>query len=199
MTTEPAASLADHADLRRKKRAARRALHGLERQSAEAAIIAHIRGLTGYRSASRVGTFIAFDGEPNLSTLQQHDSGKQFCVPVIGRRSMRFASLDPGRATTGNRFGIPEPLRPQFVPTGSLDVVLTPLVAFDDAGVRVGVGGGYYDRCFAGLRNRLLWFRPRLVGIAFECQHVQDITASPWDVPLWGVITEHGFRSFLRR
>ena len=52
----------------------------------------------------------------------------------------------------------------------SLDLVLTPLVAFDRRGTRVGVGAGYYDRCFRFLRLREIWRKPKLVGCAYQLQ-----------------------------
>ena len=67
------------------------------------------------------------------------------------------------------------------------------LVAFDAAGNRLGMGAGYYDRA---LRRRLErstpWRRPRLIGVAYACQQVPAIPASPWDVPLDLVVTERG-------
>jgi 5-formyltetrahydrofolate cyclo-ligase len=69
-------------------------------------------------------------------------------------------------------------------------------VAFDDHGVRLGVGRGYYDRTFKFLRHRSLWRRPKLLGVAYELQHVGLLTPSSWDVPLWGVVTNARVRRF---
>jgi 5-formyltetrahydrofolate cyclo-ligase len=80
-----------------------------------------------------------------------------------------------------------------------LDLVLTPLVAFDDRGVRIGVGRGYYDRCFRFLRGRSTWKRPKLLAVAYELQHLPVIEENVWDVPLWGAVTEAGVRRFDRR
>ena len=71
-----------------------------------------------------------------------------------------------------------------------LDVCIVPTVAFDDAGHRIGMGGGYYDRCFEHLVHRTHWSQPKLVGFAFECQRFEHIDPSPWDVPLDYVFTE---------
>jgi len=77
-------------------------------------------------------------------------------------------------------------------PLAALDIALVPLVAFDDYGRRLGMGGGYYDRTFAYLRHREHWRRPKLIGVAFEFQRVAELPAQPWDVPLDGIITEKG-------
>jgi 5-formyltetrahydrofolate cyclo-ligase len=73
-----------------------------------------------------------------------------------------------------------------------LDLVLVPLVGFDARGNRLGMGGGFYDRHFAFLRNRRAWRRPLLIGIAFDVQRVPRLSDAAHDVPLWGIVTERG-------
>jgi 5-formyltetrahydrofolate cyclo-ligase len=182
--------------LRKSMRRARRAVVGAARAEAEASIVHHIRANPVFRAARRVGTFMAFDGEPELAPLIGLSPRHEFFIPVIDQRSMRFAALDTAAGQHRNFFGIAEPRKPRFVQSTTLDLVLTPLVAFDDHGVRVGVGRGYYDRCFAYLGSRRLWLRPKLLGVAFACQHVNFIAANSWDVPLWGVVTEDSLRIF---
>jgi 5-formyltetrahydrofolate cyclo-ligase len=52
------------------------------------------------------------------------------------------------------------------------------------------MGGGYFDRYFSFLRHRQHWLHPKLIGVAFDCQKVEEIPANPWDIPLYSVITE---------
>ena len=56
-------------------------------------------------------------------------------------------------------------------------------------------GAGYYDQCFAFLHRRNLSFRPKLVGVGYCFQEVAALPRDPWDVPLWGVVCERGFRA----
>ena len=72
----------------------------------------------------------------------------------------------------------------------ALDLVITPLVAFDAEGNRMGMGGGYYDRSFAWRKRRRIWRGPMLVGYAYELQKLNSIRASDWDVPMDAVVTE---------
>ena len=91
---------------------------------------------------------------------------------------------------TLNRFGIWQPLSGRSLDVCELDVVVTPLVAFDQNGNRIGMGGGYFDRTFAFLRHRDNWLRPKLIGVAFECQQVEEISPNPWDIRLFRIFTE---------
>ena len=80
-----------------------------------------------------------------------------------------------------------EPAQAEFVtPTA----VLAPLVAFDDRGHRLGMGGGYYDRFFAATPDAAR------IGIAHECQRAPTLPATPSDVSLTAVVTENGWQSF---
>jgi len=68
-----------------------------------------------------------------------------------------------------------------------------PLVGFDPAGNRLGMGKGFYDRCFA-FRGRNPGSsparrRPILAGLAHDCQQVERIPAEEWDVRLDVIFT----------
>lgn len=111
-----------------------------------------------------------------------------------GRRENRlwFLPYRPGEPLHPNRFGIPEPSRHRgrIGPPWNLDLLLVPLVGFDADCNRIGMGGGFYDRTLAYLRHRTHWRRPRLIGIAHECQRVEQIHPRTWDIPLDAVATE---------
>jgi 5-formyltetrahydrofolate cyclo-ligase len=169
-----------------------------QRTAADAAIANHVLKLGAFRSARRVAVFLAFDGEPSLKRVAEAAAriGKRVYVPTITRTRMRFVELRPRASLGANVFGILEPEVFAPIDPRRLDLVLTPLVAFDDRGVRIGVGRGYYDRCFHFLLARSMWRRPKLLGVAYELQHVAEIQPEPWDVPLWGAVSEAGFRRF---
>jgi 5-formyltetrahydrofolate cyclo-ligase len=185
-------------ELRRELRTQRRALPDPVRAAADRVIRMHIRALPEFRRAQRVALYLAFDGEPSLAPLidAAKRQRKQLYVPVLRGMNMTFAELAPGGTLAVNFFGIMEPKLGTKLDARDLDLVLTPLVAFDDHGVRVGVGRGYYDRCFRFLRHRSHWRRPKLLGVAYELQRVPPLVPSTWDVPLWGVVTEVGVQRF---
>jgi 5-formyltetrahydrofolate cyclo-ligase len=90
---------------------------------------------------------------------------------------------------TYNKFGILEPKLDQTLvkPVKELDLICTPLVAFDSHGHRLGMGGGYYDRTLAH------WFKTgegaQPMGLAHDCQHVEQLPTEAWDIPLPKIIT----------
>ena len=177
-------------------RAARRSINEIDRHAAQMALLSRLRCLPVYRSAQLIATYAAFDGEPDLEPLQTAGDAKQFCVPVIRGDTMAFAQISAETRYILNSFGIAEPANPEYIDPRYLDLVLTPLVAYDDDGVRIGVGRGYYDRCFSFLRTRQTWFRPKLLGIAFSLQRVSKLATHNWDIPLWGVVTEKSAQIF---
>jgi 5-formyltetrahydrofolate cyclo-ligase len=189
-STSPPAAPTGRADLRRQIRRQRRQFDATARAQADREILRRVRALPAFRTARRLGVYFAFDGEPSLAGLMRiaEKSGKTLYAPVITGATMHFARIRGPLAA--NRFGIAEPVQGAPFDARRLDLVLTPLVAFDDHGTRIGVGRGYYDRAFAFLLARKSWRRPRLLGIAYEFQRVPRLERSAWDVPLWGAVTE---------
>jgi len=144
--------------------------------------------------ARRIAMYLAVGGEIDCSSVLERavTAGREVYLPVLRGRALRFARYRPGDTLRSNCYGIGEPQVPavRLLSGLQLDVVLTPLVAFDRRGNRLGMGGGFYDRSFAFLRKRAAWQRPKLIGLAHHFQCVDKLNARPWDVPLHSVITD---------
>jgi 5-formyltetrahydrofolate cyclo-ligase len=187
-------------DLRRRLRDARRGLVPQVRRAAAEAAAAHVLALPVYKHARRVAAYMAVDAEldPEPFIGRARADGKEVYLPVLaGEQFLHFQAYAAGTPLRPNRYRIPEPvndpktaLRPAY-----LDLVLAPLVAFDVRGHRLGMGGGYYDRSFAFLKDARAK-GPALIGLAYECQKLAALPAESWDVPLVGVATEQQFYSF---
>lgn len=129
----------------------------------------------------------------------------QLFVPVIPPRgrTLGFVPLPPYPAKTHphlwmrNRYGIWEPRHtPQQCYTANqLDLLVMPLVGYADAGVRLGMGGGYYDYSLRH-KQRKPHARPFLLGLAYRCQYHPHIPADPWDIRLQACLTEQGLKCF---
>jgi 5-formyltetrahydrofolate cyclo-ligase len=120
------------------------------------------------------------------------DRNREVFLPVIRGRELIFAPYRPDSKFLRNYYGIPEPIckSSDFFLPSEIDVVLTPLVAFDKSGNRLGMGAGFYDRSFRFLKSRRRWVRPHLIGLAYEIQKTPKIKACSWDIPLPHVVTE---------
>jgi len=183
--------------LRKEMRLRRRAVAPVRRRLANRSIVTRLIALPAYRRARALAVYWPADGEPDVRALARHawSQGKRVYLPVVRRSgAMRFAPWRRGGKLRRNRYGIAEPVGAlRLVAAPRLDLLVMPLVAFDERGHRLGMGGGYYDRALAG-RRRL----PVLVGAAFSFQQAPAIPAQPWDVPIEFVITERGLRAMRR-
>ncbi len=181
--------------LREKFRARRRGLSADERRQACGAILINLQRFTQdladqqQKQPLAIAAYLAADGEADLAdwlTTSLH----WVYLPRINARAktMHFHRWQGHEPLYENQFGIGEPAAdaPQL-PAAELDLVLTPLVAFDTSGTRLGMGGGYYDRCFADIPSATM------VGVAFQCQQSPTfIPSEPWDRRLNAVVTEQG-------
>jgi len=146
-----------------------------------------------FRRSHVVGCYLPTDEEVDTWPIiaRALTMGKQVFAPVLGKNgSMHFRDLNANSSLSLNQFGLMEPQAGNFINPHHLDIVITPLVAFDSAGNRIGMGSGYFDRCFSFLRGRKTWLHPKLIGLAFDCQKINSITPNPWDIGLFRVITE---------
>ena len=153
----------------------------------------------------RAGFYIPSNGEIDVMPLLRcaRAMGMECFLPVVpgrGQRKLWFSRLGDKQAWVTNRYGIPEyhhaPAR--RLRARQLDVLFMPMLGFDTAGWRVGMGGGYYDASLAHLRFRRHWKKPRLIGVAFAAQEIERAPRDPWDVPLDGLLTERAYRKAKR-
>lgn len=158
------------------------------------ALARNLSGSLRVRVARRIACYLSNDGEIDLGPAMDllGRDGRRILLPVLRGERLWFLPYGSETPLVRNRFGIPEPAvsARHRCPARDLDLVLVPLVAFDAAGNRLGMGGGFYDRTFAYLGKRTAWRRPLLIGIAYEFQRVEALPAQPWDIPLQGIATE---------
>ena len=182
--------------IRRALRLRRRAVTKAERDASARLIAHHADCWLRLRPSWRIALYAALPEELDSTPLIElaRTRGCRLYLPRIDRhslgRKMQFVAMD-GRHRS-NRLGIAEPEGSQIIGARWLDVVFLPLVGFDSRGVRLGTGGGYYDRAFAFRRWRKVWHTPLLVGLAYSFQQLEVIIPAAHDVLLDAVITEKG-------
>lgn len=179
---------------------ARRQLTTSYREFASDRICESIRTSRRFRTARAVALYWPMPDE--VDVLHLIDCvGTRSCrvfLPVVKKnKTLGFAEVTADTQLRRNQYGIPEPDFAQGAEISPrlLDLVVTPLSAFDDSQNRVGMGGGYYDKTFAFRRHRRNWQRPRLIGVAFDVQRVAPITMNRWDVRIDAIVTEHAVYS----
>ena len=179
--------------LRKEMRRRRRSLSPLQQRQASKNFSRLLRSSPLFRFSKRIAFTMARDGEIDPAPLMQTalQRGKHCYLPVMSRFGpprLEFRRWQAGQRLVNGAWAIPEPCG-RRCPARVLNRVLTPLVAFDPHGNRLGMGKGFYDRSFAFLRRSSAQ-RPLLLGMAHECQRVERLEVASWDVPLRGIVTD---------
>jgi 5-formyltetrahydrofolate cyclo-ligase len=172
-------------ELRKELIAARRALSADAKAQADARIATRLKQWLEMQQVKTLGGYLAIAGEPDLSALyaQLPALGIELAMPVVLEKDqpLVFVRWQAGDALAKDASGTMAPvtrgdyLRP--------DAVLAPCIGFTESGLRLGFGGGYFDRTLAQMP------RPKAVGIAYAFAKV-DFAAEPHDVPLDAIITD---------
>ena len=161
----------DLARLRREIRAARRAVPPTERS----------------RISHAIATFRSLPEEIDTAPLNRllWPNGYHLYLPYVAGKGLPLAWYPYAESTPlvpdTACIPAPDPAAAPAIAALELDAVITPLVAHDAHGTRLGMGGGFYDRTFA---RKIPAAKPWLLGIAYPCQAVATLPRQPWDVPL---------------
>ena len=176
--------------LRREKIAAREALSAGERQAKSEEIARHIAALPEFQAARTVMLYRGIKGEVRLDHLTCLAPEKRYAYPLC-RDGGEMLALIPEDETAfkPGPFGIPEPdpSRSEEAKPEEIDLVICPCTSFDDAGRRLGMGGGYYDRFLPRCT------RAHVIAAAFACQRAEELPEEPHDVRMEQVVTEEDF------
>ncbi|MBW9432992.1 5-formyltetrahydrofolate cyclo-ligase [Atlantibacter hermannii] len=191
MTQQPL-PLSTRQQIRQQIRLRRKSLtHEQQTQAAQQAA-ARMMGFAPVVEAQTVAAFLSFDGELDTRPLIEGlwRAGKKVYLPVLhpfSAGNLLFLRYFPDSDLVLNHFKIHEPALDvrHVLPLNKLDVLITPLVAFDATGQRLGMGGGFYDRTLQNWRAHGLF----PVGYAHDCQQVDALPVEKWDIPLPAVIT----------
>lgn len=174
--------------IRRAMRRRRRSLAPAEVRAAALQLAQRAMALPAYRGAGHVLAYWAVDGEAPTEVLIERSfaENRRVYLPRMAAGQMIFAEYRPGATLRPGAYAIPEPRGAAFAPRREEPfVVFVPLVAWDDAGTRVGRGKGCYDRALSALAPG-----GTLVGLGYAFQQCANLPREPWDVPLQWVVTE---------
>jgi 5,10-methenyltetrahydrofolate synthetase len=181
-------SLYDRAELREHLIAQRQAL--ADRAERSALLQSVLRVWLVSRTERSIGGYWPIKGEfdplPALYRWSEVDAARRIGLPVMDKtaRTLRFHVWFPGCPMEPDAYNIPKPKGTEsFHP----QMLLVPCVGYGPMGVRMGYGGGFYDRTVAALQPR-----PFVVGLAYSNGFVPDLKARPKDLQVDAVLTEQG-------
>ena len=179
----------DKKEQRKAALAARRALSAGERAVFSKKICGRIARTKAFRNANTILAYLATWDEVDLSILCEKavKQGKEVAYPVSYKDGIMEAFVPDGpESLVKGLLGItaPDPERSELLKPEDIDLVLVPLVAFDEEKRRLGHGGGYYDRYLPKCTNA------KFVLVAFEAQKLPQIVTDPHDVLMNVLVTE---------
>jgi 5-formyltetrahydrofolate cyclo-ligase len=176
--------------------AARDAAEPIARERASASIAERVLDLPEVKRGDTVMAFWSFGSEVDTAPLIAglHARGIRVALPRIADGDIEPVAYAPGDPVSPTTFGACEPSVDEALDPAAIDVVVTPAVAFDRSGRRVGYGGGFYDRFFRRVGQGTV-----RAGIGFELQVVgDDLPAGRFDLGLDVLVTEAGVVRFRR-
>lgn len=210
--------MSERQTIRQAIRHARRQLSLHQQTLAAQQLVSQVAKQAHLASARTVALYLAQDGE--LDTLPLINwywaRGAQVALPVLHPccpGQLLFLRYQADTPMQANAFGILEPKLDVrlILPKPQLDIIYTPLVAFDNQGNRLGMGGGFYDRTlstntkvtntratnkkntYTSNPHANAQLSPRPVGLAHDCQQVNALPIASWDVPLPELVTPSRF------
>ncbi len=154
--------------------------------------------LPEFKEAATVASYVAKADEVQTSGIVAAAlaAGKSVVVPRAdpATGALRFASIGSISELSPGHFDVLEPRADaSVVPLGAAEVVVIPVVAWDEQGHRLGYGKGYFDRALSADPG------PLRVGLALEAQKESGLSQSSEDVPLDVIVTESRVLRFGRR
>ena len=125
-----------------------------------------------------------YDARRLAQRLRERGAVTALPVVVAPRQPLVFREWHPGVTLASGPLGIPYPVGSDpVVPTA----VLVPMNGWDEAGYRLGYGGGFFDRTLASLAKK-----PVVIGVSYELARLKTIRPQSWDIPMDWVVTERG-------
>ncbi|XP_068894224.1 5-formyltetrahydrofolate cyclo-ligase isoform X1 [Tenebrio molitor] len=160
------------------------------RQSRE--VLKKLLSLPSFQSSKRVSTYLSIDNEIDTEPIVRKifECGKECFVPrysKIGMEMVKLSSIEDWETLPVTSWGIKQPKlkddREDALKTGGLDFIVVPGVAFTSEGLRLGHGGGYYDKFLANIK-KCQEKPPACVALAFKEQVLEDLPTSETDVKI---------------
>jgi 5-formyltetrahydrofolate cyclo-ligase len=167
--------------------AMRETISAEQRQRIALAIAIELDTIVAANGCETIGLYWPIKHEINLlpwGDALARRPGVALCLPVVvtPKAPLEYWRWTQGEALSRGLWDIPVPARRDVM---TPDLMLAPVVGFDQANYRLGYGGGYFDRTLSSLPRR-----PMVIGIGYEFSALDTIFPQPHDIPMDAVVTE---------
>lgn len=188
--------------IRKNLRSKRRSLTQLEQKQAQLNVLHHLNTLAIFHSSKKIGLYLHAFGETHTDLLIKlcFQKNKQVYLPMICSMNQNLVWVKISKNQYLNRrfshhpLGMKEPMATRGKHVSKLDLLLMPLLACDQYGTRIGMGGGYYDRTLASAKHK-----PYRLGVAHQFQFIKHtLKRQSWDQPLDALLTPQHIYYFKR-
>ena len=194
-------------------RTKRKSLSAIEQKRLSSELLQQLTARPDVLAADNIALYLANDGEldPMLFIQWCWQHNKKVYLPVLHPFSsghLLFLHYQPSSIMQKNKYGILEPkLDVRLIKSiNDIDIIFTPLVAFDQTGNRLGMGGGFYDRTLSTWFKRYCLesnesvennvsntdeklLKPYPIGLAHDIQLIDEVPSQLWDIPLPEIVT----------
>ncbi|MDM1758549.1 MULTISPECIES: 5-formyltetrahydrofolate cyclo-ligase [Acinetobacter] len=186
--------------LRKDLRTKRRKISMLEQKHSENFTLQRLIKNPKFKTAHNIGIYLHSFGELHTGKMIEYcfKHHKNVYLPLICNmnKTLRWVKISHqqyrNKRFVLHKLGMLQPMASRASHVSHLDVLLMPLLACDAVGIRMGMGGGFYDRTLASAP-----FKPYRLGLAHDFQFLQQrLQKNPWDQPLHALITPTKFVRF---
>ena len=136
-------------------------------------------------TGQRLGLYWPIGAEPDLRDLA---AATACALPAVMDGRLLYRPWQPGEVLIPDQCGIPAPTGNGALMPTDLGLLLAPALAFDRRGIRLGYGGGWFDR----LRSDPGWRAVPALAVLPRACLLEQLPAEPWDVPFDGWLDERG-------
>lgn len=164
------------AGLRARVRLGRAARSAADREAAGRLLDERVQSLPAIINARRVALYASMPAEPDTAPLLRHlfDNGLELLLPRVHGEHLEWVLFTVDSTVAPGAFGISEPMDGPVVSLSTADVIVIPALAVDGTGMRLGQGGGYYDRALAKVSAPI-------IALIFDEDLLDDIPSEPHD------------------
>ena len=171
-------------EIRREVRSRIKQLDDVQKRVVSCEVFERVEMLEAFIAARCIALYAALPDEvPTAEVIARwYATGRRVVLPRVEGDVMRFYDYEPKALQSGYQ-GIEEPMGDVECPAEDINLIIVPARAFTPSGIRLGRGGGFYDKYMS-----LEGFRAHKTGVAYCCQIFEELPSDPHDIKVDEVV-----------